>query len=378
MDRAPLHIVTGGTGFVGSAIILELLATTDAQIVGLTRPAEIGAERRLRETLAAAARLYGHGARFDALIEARVEGVEADMLSPGCGVQARPEWAGAELWHCAASLQFLDRHEQQIFQTNVEGTKQVVALAAAAGVETFNMISTAYVAGTRSGVVLEAPAERMQGGTNNHYERSKIGAEEVVASSELPRVRIMRPGIVIGHSKTRAALNFNGLYGFLRNAHKFRQLMERTQRELGDSLDVRMIADADASLSFIPVDHVARDAVALSVAGADAGYFHLTAARPIPTRAALELMFEVVGLRPPSFVEDRSAFTWLDEKFNARVDFYNAYFVGPKDFSRAHTDAAAPGSPSLDFELDLAELAEFCTWYTRGVLAKRKPLPVTR
>jgi thioester reductase-like protein len=373
-----LHLVTGGTGFVGSAIILELLRTTDARVVGLTRPGEVGAQARLRQALEHVARLYGHEASLDEAIATRCEGIAADLHEPRCGVEVRPEWAGAELWHCAASLQFLDRFEEAIFRTNVDGSRHVARLAADAGVETLNLVSTAYVAGTRSGVIREAPVEAMPGGTNNHYERSKVAAEQVFAEADLPRVRVLRPGIVIGHSRTRAALNYNGLYGFLRTIYKFRHLMERTQRELGASIEVRMVADRDATLSMIPVDHVAHDAVALARADAEAGFYHLTAPRPPGTTRALEIMFESVGMRPPIVVRDREAFTTIDEKFNQRVDFYNAYMVGPKQFSRARTDRYVGASPSLSFELDDATLAEFCRWYVDGVLARRKPLPVTR
>ena len=46
-----LHIVTGGTGFIGSALILELLQRTSARVVALVRPDERGATRRLHEEL---------------------------------------------------------------------------------------------------------------------------------------------------------------------------------------------------------------------------------------------------------------------------------------------------------------------------------------
>lgn len=379
LTQGRLHIVTGGTGFVGSAIILELLRTTDARIIGLTRPdAGADAKARLHGALEQAARLYGHDAGLDHAIASRCEAVAADLHEAHCGVAPSSEWAGAELWHCAASLQFLDRYEQAIFKTNVEGSRNVAALAGACGVEIVNMISTAYVAGTRSGTIREAPVEVMDAGANNHYERSKIAAEQVFADSDLACVRVLRPSIVIGHSQTRAALNFNGLYGFLRSIYKFRRLMERTQREFGDTLEVRMVADAAGTLDMIPVDHVAHDAVAVSRAGAGAGYFHLTNPRPPATRHALEIMFAAAGMRAPSFVDDREAFTWLDRKFNDRVDFYNAYLVGPKQFVRANTDRWVPSSPSHGFELDDERLAEFCRWYVEGPLTQRKALPETR
>jgi nucleoside-diphosphate-sugar epimerase len=375
---ASTHIVTGGTGFVGSALILELLRRTDAHIVALTRAGESSAQQRLHETLTHAAHLYGWGDALDEDISSRCEAVIADLHEPCCGIQPRPAWAGAQLWHCAASLQFMDRHEQAIFRTNVEGTRHVVEFARAAGIEHIDAISTAYVAGTRSGVILEAPVEEMANGANNHYERSKIAAEAVLANSGFARVRVLRPSIVIGHSQTLAALNFNGLYGFLRAVHKFRRLLERTQRTLGDALELRIVADVPGSINLIPVDHVVSDAVGLFEAGAPAGYYHLTTTKPPPTDAVLSVIFRAFGMRPAKLVDNRDEFTWLDKKFNARTDFYNSYLVGPKQFSRVATDAWVANSPSVSFELDEPRFDAFCRWYIDGVLAVRKPLTVTR
>lgn len=375
---ASVHLVTGGTGFIGSAIILELLRTTDARIVAVVRPGAGDPGARLRETLHQVARLHGLGSKLDRAIDSRCRALAGDVHLPNCGVEPQPDWDTVELWHCAASLQFLDRFEAEIFKTNVGGLRHVLALAEAAGVETLNVVSTAYVAGTRSGEIAEAPVEDMVGGTNNHYERSKIEAELELAHAAIPCIRVLRPSIVIGHSQTLAALNFNGMYGFLRSIYKFRRLLERTQRQLGDTMTLRMIVDEAATSNLIPVDLVAHDAVALSRCGAEPGYYHLTAGRPLATVTVVETLFATVGMRSPIFVRDRSDFTSLDTRFNQRTDFYNAYLIGPKQFLRTHTDRYVVRSPSASFELDPRRLTEFSRWYVDGVLEQRRPQRETR
>ena len=54
------HLVTGATGFVGGALVLELLARTDSQVACLVRedPASSPHER-LETSLTHAARIYG-------------------------------------------------------------------------------------------------------------------------------------------------------------------------------------------------------------------------------------------------------------------------------------------------------------------------------
>lgn len=211
------------------------------------------------------------------------------------------------------------------------------------------------------------------GVSNNHYERSKIVAEARLRESGMP-LRILRPSIVIGHSRTRAALNFNGLYGFMRGLYKFRGLMERTQAHLMDSLELRMIVDADAAVDLVPVDLVARDAVALARADAPLGIYHLNLAAPPPARMVVRTIFEVLDLRPPIFVDSRDEFEWLDRKLDERLDFYAAYLRGNKRFDRSHSDAIADTSGGR-FDMTSSEVRAFCTWYLESQLRTRQPLP---
>jgi thioester reductase-like protein len=376
--RPSLHVVTGATGFVGTAIILELLhVDPHAEILALVRAESDDAARtRIHHTLERAARLHGLDRRVD--VE-RCHAVAGDVEQPGCGVQASSSaasrWAGAEMWHCAASIQFQARYEAEVMQTNVEGTRHALALAHALGVHTFDMVSTAYVAGMRSGTILEAPVDAATFEANNHYERSKVVAEGLVLASGL-RARILRPSIVIGHSRTREALNFSGLYGFTRGVFKFRQLMERTQAHLMDTLEVRLLADVDGSLDFVPVDFVARDAVGLSQADAEPGVYHLAGVARLPTRRVMEEAFGAAGLRRPVFVTDRAALTWLDRKLDEGITVYSAYLFGNKRFDRTRVDRWLEHPAGAGWALSIDELRRFCDHYVTTQLATRT-LPET-
>lgn len=379
MLHTKLHVFTGATGFVGSAIILELLqADPQARVLAVVRStdgSDTGARGRLHETLERAARLYGLGDALDVQIHERCVGLAGDLNAPRCGIAARPEWTGAELWHCAASMQFHDRHEKEVMQTNVEGTGHALELAQTLAVRTFNMISTAYVSGMRSGSIPEA-AVSPSPTANNHYERSKVIAEGLVVASGL-RARLLRPSIVIGHSRTRAALTFSGLYGFERGVFKFRRLMERTQAHLMDNLEVRMLADPHGSVDLIPVDFVARDALGLSQADADPGVYHLASVARLPTRRAIEVIFAATGLRPPRFVDDPAELTWLDRKLDQAVSVYNAYLFGDKHFERTRTDRWLAHPAGTGFQLSDHVLRQFCDRYFETELATRAPLPET-
>src|SRR2546427_231127 len=71
--------------------------------------------------------------------------------------------------------------------------------------------STAYVAGRRTGTILERPVVDSTD-MNNPYEESKARAELLVADATGLRTWIMRPAVVIGHSETHATLSDQALY----------------------------------------------------------------------------------------------------------------------------------------------------------------------
>src|SRR5688500_7879259 len=98
-------------------------------------------------------------------------------------------------------------------RVNVDGTGNVLDFCAAAkNLERLLYVSTAYVAGKRTGVVYEH--ELVMGQEfKNHYESTKFQAE-VWVREMLDRVptTIVRPGIVVGDSKTGETQKFDGPY----------------------------------------------------------------------------------------------------------------------------------------------------------------------
>ena len=88
--------------------------------------------------------------------------------------------------------------------------------ARAPRLERLHYVSTAYVAGPRSGLVLESELAAGQA-FKNHYESTKFAAEVIVRASmdDVPTT-IYRPAIVVGDSRTGETQKFDGPYYLLR------------------------------------------------------------------------------------------------------------------------------------------------------------------
>lgn len=349
------HLVTGATGFIGGALALELLGQTPDEVWCMVRAADAGAARaRLRAGLGAAAEAYGCPA-IVAEIDARCRAVVGDIDQPLDAV-AREVGGVDQVWHSAASLKYQKTDVDEVRARNVDGTRRTLELAERLGAGMFNLISTAYVAGKREGRIRELPPPE-DVVTNNVYERSKVDAERIVESAAIP-VRILRPTIVIGHSRTRATFSDFGLYGAADHLVSFRR---RVHQRLGAYMEhyrTQIVGEADAILNMVPVDFVARNAVRIGRSGSRARVFHLSN-NSAPTAAEVcNACFTTLGMGPPEFVGRDMTYTSIDKALNRQLGFHFSYVKYPKVFDTANTDAVC-GAAASSFPMDQALVAEY-------------------
>jgi len=359
-----IHFVTGATGFVGSNLALELLSQAETEVYALVRSTDESSEARLRSALRHAAGVAGYGNALDQAISERCHAVEGDIQSENCGAHANSLPRPHQFWHVAASLRYEDRYVAEIYRTNVEGTRNALALARCSGVQGhFNYVSTAYVSGCRMGVIPEEVS--FDHAANNPYEHSKMQAEALVHQSRDLGPRIFRPSIVIGHSITReVASGFSGFYGFMRRVLRLRQLLDRLQDRLAERTELRVIADPGALLNLIPVDVVARQMVRISQSHSPATVFHITNPGPPPAAEVARVIFRELELRPPAFVRDATGLSWIEQKVEEGLGFYKAYFRGTRLFDRRNSDQALGRKASeLGYCMDSATLTEYVRWY---------------
>jgi thioester reductase-like protein len=253
-------LLTGTTGFVGMEVLARYLERSEQPVVALVRAdSDGGARERVDGVLE---NLFGARAGQYA---GRVEAVASELTAPRLGLtparHARLARRVGTIVHSAASVSFtLPLSEAR--GINVDGTRRMLELAAACGgLKRYGQVSTAYVAGTFSGLFGEADVDAGQS-FHNTYERSKLEAEQLVRSCDGLPWTIMRPSIVVGDRHSGWTSAFNVLYWPLR---AFARGLFKTVPGL-----------PNAPVDVVSVDYVADGVYELCSSGAG-GCYHLTA-----------------------------------------------------------------------------------------------------
>jgi thioester reductase-like protein len=350
------HVITGGTGFFGTSIILELLQQTDADLLCLVRPGRGEESRRLYQKLFNAIREYRAGEHLVTQMKKRCHVLPFDLAHPQRDLLSLERPGEVEqFWHSAASLQFEDWHQDEIFAANVEGTQRALDLARHWKAKSFNHISSIAVSGKRTGMQYEEYWSEQE--AKNQYERSKMLAEELVAQTNAFHTRIFRLGGVIGHSKTYAASGTNaGFYGTIQQAFHFKPYLTTSYRTVANPL---------VPVHMTPVDQVARQAIKIAKSHSAAPIFHLTNSTPPTGEQCIRAICQEMGIPEPEFVTSKEGFTELDHLTHQVTDFFYNYSTEMKWFDRSQSNAALEDEHAGEFLLDEKELACYVRWYYR-------------
>jgi long-chain acyl-CoA synthetase len=209
-------LLTGATGFIGTQIARYLLEDDQTKILALIRANDDGEEVRKL------AREWWDWPELIKAMESRIEPIRGDVSLPQLGIDQKTYKNVVErvthIIHAAADWRFT--LQEELRKTNVQGTANVLELAKKAnahhGLQRFSHISTAYVAGAKTGTVPEELLTSEYGFLTD-YEQSKYEGELLVqgAKTELP-ISVFRPSMVVGDSQTGAIKTFNTFYYPLR------------------------------------------------------------------------------------------------------------------------------------------------------------------
>ncbi|MGI8945085.1 MAG: SDR family oxidoreductase [Thermoleophilaceae bacterium] len=275
-----LSLVTGFPGFIGRRLVRTLLdRDPQATVLALVEP-----------------RMLAAGREAAAAIDAeRVEVVGGDITERGLGLapaaldrlrgEVRRVFHLAAIYDLSVPLELAQR-------VNVEGTGNVLELCLEAErLERLVYVSTAYVAGWRTGVVYEHELVLGQE-FKNHYESTKLQAELWVRTA-IDRVptTIVRPAIVVGDSRTGETQKFDGPYYLLRAIAE----ASRAHRPLPQFGRLR------STFNVVPVDYVVAAIAAVADDPAAAGEtLHMVDPEPLTSAELITLLSERYADRTPS------------------------------------------------------------------------------
>ncbi|MCM3926097.1 SDR family oxidoreductase [Frankia sp. AiPs1] len=296
--------ITGATGFLGVHLVRELLER-NASLTVLAHAGSGEAAGRLARFL----QVTGASPRLIDELPRRISVVDVDVAEPFLGL-ARAEFRrladGVDaIWHSAAQTKLAgDLTELQ--HVNVDGTRNMLALAAAGGRRPrFYHVSTAFVAGLRPDPVVYEDQLDASRGFASPYEQSKYEAEVAVqdwsAGSGRPVV-VFRPSVLVSHRPPHPDLPSDTLEAVARFMLTIASMaMEGglVDAEEPAVQTVRVVGDPRARWNVMAVEDAVRDMVRLAErppAGTTTTY-HIVSSRDLPVSMPIDLLESFLPVR---------------------------------------------------------------------------------
>ncbi len=355
-------LITGISGFLGTEIASQIMLETEDKVYGLIR-AGSSSEASLRLTA-----LWHERPELADNIGVRIIPVPGDITKADLGISDEDR---KRLISCTdyiihtAALIGIKHTRSEFWDVNVYGTEHVLDFArqiqADHPLKRFSHVSTAYVAGTRSGRIMEDSLENA--GFSSLYEQSKFEGESLVAKAadEIP-VSVFRPGQIVGDSKTGRVKSFNTLY------YPLKLYLKREMRIFPIRKSMRV--------NMVPVDYVAKAVVKITFEEGAAGKtFHLTA--PASMQPSVGELMEAVNkwaeknlsvrLRSPLFIPvpflSRIGASYNMSEHTRKGVLANMlclapYFTENKTFDTSNTEKFA-GTYDADWHDYLPKLLEY-------------------
>lgn len=241
-------LVTGASGFLGTALIPKLLEK-GSKIYALSRHPPVPAENLIP--------LIG------------------DILEPNLGLKEVPDDIEIVV-HCAALLSFKARDKDRLYQTNYQGTIHLLEWMKKHKITRLFHISTAYLFG------------------QNDYEVTKQMAEEAISRYPEIKTTIFRPSIIIGDSKLQGLPPLSGFYYGIMAVDHIKRLFERKTCAPSWRVKIRIRGKRAGRLNLIPVDIVVRGMIDI-ITQDKIGVFHLTNSLAPTLKTLEEPISEAIG-----------------------------------------------------------------------------------
>ena len=362
-------LLTGATGFIGTQIARYLLKDENVTIIALVRgDSDEDAARKI-------AREWWDWPELINSLGSRTEVICGDVSLPNLGL-AEPSYRKVteettHIIHTAADWRFVPIEELR--KTNVEGTANLLEIARKISkhhkLKRFSHVSTAYVAGARTGQVSEDTLTD-EFGFLSDYEKSKYEAELLVqeAKKDLP-ISVFRPSMVVGDSQDGSIKTFNTLY------YPLRLFLTGRMRFMPVSPSLK--------INMVPVDYVAKTIVQLTYEPEAEGLnFHIVAPNEIlPTlgellefvrrwsedkldaRLSKPIFFNMSASTFKTLLRLQAVFQRKDTRTKNALISLAPYFNEKCQFQRDNVDRLV-GSYDMKWQEILPHLLEYTTYHS--------------
>jgi UDP-glucose 4-epimerase len=265
----PLSVVTGGAGFLGAALVRELLAR--------------GHQVRVVDDLS-----RGHARRLDGL---DLELVHGDLTDPDC---AKRTIAGAEVvWHLAAvngTRNFYERPDR-VIEVGIAATLHTINAALDTGARRYVFASSSEVYQTPP--ICPTPEDVPAVVPDVHNPRYSYGGSKI--AGELLTLHLARP-----RGLETVIVRPHNFYGpDMGNDHVIPELSERLAALMTDSsgwLQLPIQGDGTETRAFCHVTDGARGVSVAGLDGPDGAIFHVGSDDEITIRELATRMGRVLGV----------------------------------------------------------------------------------
>jgi len=290
-------LLTGATGLIGRYLLRDLTLAGEPICV-LARPSK---RNPAAERVEAIMQLWDQyvGRRLP-----RPRVVEGEVTQEGLGLSDEDRsWVArhcTKVLHNAAILDFYgpDRTGEP-WQTNLNGTHNLLEFCRTQKLRDLHYVSTAYVCGSREGTIYERELDCGQG-FRNDYEESKFLAETAVRrAQDLDQLTIYRPAVVAGDSVTGYTSTYHGLYLYLK-------MIDTVIRNITPDADgvrrvkARWNCTGEELRNIVPVDWVSAAMTRVfTTPAAHGGTYHIAPSNPLTPRriiAYIDKFYNSAGL----------------------------------------------------------------------------------
>ncbi|MGB0909052.1 MAG: NAD-dependent epimerase/dehydratase family protein [Nitrospirales bacterium] len=353
-------VITGATGFIGSALAGAFLANGH-RVICLSRNDPNG--ERTRQKIIEAMRGFGFDVSPHVLANLSIEQINTTQFVED--LNRCSFWKNVEqVWHCAADLTYSAQNLADSYEYNVRNSVLLYQKFSEhrACSKRFYYMSTAYVAGNVGADIDEAL--HLTPVLGNSYQITKFTTEQTLslAAQQGNPLTIVRPSIVIGHQKTGWS-NFKpyGLYMFARGFYKLAKL----------TTEIRLPIPVEAATNLVSIDTVITQAQRLSEATTNRQHqevFHLVSAENLHTRTLLTTVAEQIGLT----LQYEPAQSLLERKLEKFIEPNRLYSTQTWNFQIHKLRALLQDHPEAFASVDAHSLASIIKIYYAHLHSKER------